>query len=82
MSAMLWMRSLEILAAVDEAAQRQLSAALLATSINRHGWRHGTTDKNRAQPRGRASGVRCKAMLGGVVENMGKKHSEYRCYGL
>ena len=32
--------------------------------LNRHGWWHATTTKNRAQPRGRASGVRCKAMLG------------------
>jgi len=33
--------------------------------VNRHGWRHTTAKKNRAQPKGRASGVRCKAMLGG-----------------
>ena len=57
---------------IDEAAaQRQLSAALLATSRERDERRHGTATKNRAQPRGRASGVRCKAMLGGVVENRG-----------
>jgi len=34
--------------------------------LNRHGWRHATTPQNRAQPTGRASGVRCKAMLGGL----------------
>jgi len=49
------------------AAQRQLSAALLATSINRHGRWHATALQNRAQSTGRASGVRCKALLGGQV---------------
>ena len=45
-------------------AQRRLSAAPLATSTDRHKCWHATTLKNRAQVRGRASGVRCKAMLG------------------
>ena len=47
-------------------AQRQPSAAPLATSTDRHERRHATTPKDRAQLRGRASGVRCKAMLGGL----------------
>ena len=50
------------------AAQRQLSAALLAASIHRYKRWHTTTFHDRAQPKGRASGVRCKAMLGGVGE--------------
>ena len=45
-------------------AQRQLSAAPLATSTDRHERRCATTPQDRAQLRGRASGVRCKAMLG------------------
>ena len=42
----------------------QLSAAPLATSTDRHERWHATTPQNRAQLRGRASGVRCKALLG------------------
>ena len=42
----------------------QLSAAPLATSTDRHERWHATTPHDRAQLRGRASGVRCKAMLG------------------
>ena len=45
-------------------AQRRLSAAPLATSTDRHERRCATTPHDRAQRRGRASGVRCKAMLG------------------
>ena len=51
--------------AVRTTAQRPLSAAPLAASTDRHEPRHATALKNRAQVRGRASGVRCKAMLGG-----------------
>jgi hypothetical protein len=47
------------------AAQRQLSAALLATFVDRYKRWHATMPQDRAQPKGRASGVRCKAMLGG-----------------
>ena len=49
---------------IEKAAQRQLSAAPLATSRERDERWHATTPQNRAQLRGRASGVRCKAMLG------------------
>ena len=45
-------------------AQRLLSAAPLATSTDRHERRCATKPKDRDQLRGRASGVRCKAMLG------------------
>ena len=55
-------------------AQRRLSAAPLATSTDRHERRCATTPQNRAQVRGRASGVRCKAMLGGSVRNIQEKH--------
>jgi len=41
------------------AAQRQASAAPLATSGDRDKRCYATTPKNRAQVRGRASGVRC-----------------------
>ena len=54
--------------AVRPNAQRQLSAAPLATSTGRHERWCATKPKDRAQLRGRASGVRCKAMLGGIVE--------------
>ena len=50
------------------AADRLLSAAPLATSTDRHAPRCAVTLQDRAQLRGRASGVRCKAMLGGIVE--------------
>ena len=40
-------------------AQRQPSAVPLATSTDRHERWHATTPKDRAQLRGRASGVRC-----------------------
>ena len=46
--------------------------------VNWHGWRHGTTFKNRAQPRGRASGVRCKAMFGGFVRHLLTKSNPSR----
>jgi len=45
-------------------AQRQLSAAPLATFTDRHERWYATTPQDRAQVRGRASGVRCKALLG------------------
>ena len=51
---------------VIAAAERQPSAVPLATSTDRHERWHATTPKDRAQRRGRASGVRCKAMLGGL----------------
>ena len=50
--------------AVRMNAQRQPSAAPLATSTDRHERWCATTPHDRAQVRGRASGVRCKAMLG------------------
>ena len=57
-------RSISRAATVLLAAQRPLSAAPLATSTDRHERRCATTPQDRAQLRGRASGVRCKAMLG------------------
>jgi hypothetical protein len=39
--------------------------------VNRHDWRYATTLQDRAQVRGRASGVRCKAMLGGYGKMTG-----------
>ena len=42
-----------------QAAQRQASAAPLAASTDRHERWGATTPKDRAQLRGRASGVRC-----------------------
>ena len=53
-----------ITTAFAAAAQRQPSAAPLATSTDRHERWCATTPHDRAQVRGRASGVRCKAMLG------------------
>ena len=50
--------------AVRMNAQRLLSAAPLATSTDRYERWHATMPQNRAQLRGRASGVRCKALLG------------------
>ena len=58
-----------------DAAQRQLSAALLATFEDRHERRHDTSSINCAQPRGRASGVRCTPMLGGVVIAYAMSHA-------
>ena len=52
----------------DEGGPTPAFSGAAGKCVNRHGWRHGTTDKNRAQPRGRASGVRCKAMLGGFLD--------------
>ena len=49
------------------AAQRQASAALLATSVDRDERQHATTPKNRAQVRGRASGVRCTQCWAALV---------------
>ena len=51
-------------------AQRLLSAAPLATSTDRDERCGATTPQNRAQFRGRASGVRCKAMLGGHANDL------------
>ena len=49
---------------LSRATQRLLSAAPLATATDRHERWCATTPHDRAQLRGRASGVRCKAMLG------------------
>ena len=56
--------------AVRMNAQRPLSAAPLATSRDRHERWCAITLQDRAQVRGRASGVRCKAMLGGELTRM------------
>ena len=48
----------------DEGGPTPAFSGAAGRRVNRHGHRHATTHKNRAQPRGRASGVRCKAMLG------------------
>jgi len=46
------------------AAQRLAFSGAAGMRLKRHGWWHETTFINRAQVMGRASGVRCKAMLG------------------
>ena len=48
----------------DEGGPTPAFSGAAGRRVNWHGWRHGTRHKNRAQPRGRTSGVRCKAMLG------------------
>ena len=55
-------------------AQRLLSAAPLAASTDRHERWHATMPHDHAQLRGRASGVRCKAMLGCAALNIQEKH--------
>jgi len=73
-----WPEQPSLCGGVSYAAQRLGVSGAAGRRGDRHGGQHATTLKQRAQPRGRASGVCCTPMLGGVVENIRKKHSEYR----
>ena len=58
-----------------EAAQRLGVSGAAGRRRDRHGGQHATTLKQRAQPTGRASGVRCTPMLGGVVIAYAMSHA-------
>ena len=62
----------------DEGGPTPAFSGAAGRRVNRHGHRHATTHKNRAQPRGRASGVTCTQCWAAIKKTM-KVSRNYIC---